>query len=249
MGSSAGEPNRVEPAFVVAGRGPSNQLLDRLPPLLSTRLNPHLAPVDLHRGEVLFRAHEPLTIAYFPTTAVVSLVATLASGDSLEVGLIGRDGLAGIAVFPGTSVMSCDGVVQIPGEAHRMSAEILRREVRMSEALHSTFGRFAQVLLMRSMQMSACNMFHAVEQRCIRWLLMVSDLIDGSNILLTHDLMATMLGVHRPTVTLVLRSLHKAGLVEESRGRIVIRDRRRLEAACCECYRVMREEQQRLLGY
>jgi CRP-like cAMP-binding protein len=163
--------------------------------------------------------------------------------------LIGRDGLAGTAVFPGVSVMSCDGVVQIPGVAYRMSADILRGEVRSSEALYSTFGRYAQVLLMRSMQMSVCNMFHSVEQRCIRWLLTVSDLIDDSRILLTHDLMATMLGVHRPTVTLVLRSLHRAGLVEESRGRIVVRDRGRLEAASCECYRVMCDEQRRLLGY
>ena len=99
------------------------------------------------------------------------------------------------------------------------------------------------------MQMSVCNMFHPVEQRCIRWLLTVNDLIANGDLPLTHDLMATMLGVHRPTVTLVLRSLDKAGLVSESRGRIVIRDRRRLERSCCECYRSMRNEQHRLLGY
>jgi CRP-like cAMP-binding protein len=236
-------------ARLSADTTPTNQLLGLLPPPLLARLVTHLAPVELHRGQVLFRVHEPVRAAYFPTTAVVSLVASLASGESLEVGLIGRDGLAGTAVFPGVSVMSCDGVVQIPGVAYRMSADILRREVRSSEALYSTLGRYAQVLLMRSMQMSVCNMFHSVEQRCIRWLLTVSDLIDDSRILLTHDLMATMLGVHRPTVTLVLRSLHRAGLVEESRGRIVIRDRSRLEAASCECYRVMCDEQQRLLGY
>ena len=102
---------------------------------------------------------------------------------------------------------------------------------------------------MRSMQTSVCNMFHPVEQRCIRWLLTVNDLIANGDIPLTHDLMATALGVHRPTVTLVLRSLHKAGLVNESRGHIVIRDRRRLEQSCCECYRSMRSEQHRLLGY
>ena len=97
--------------------------------------------------------------------------------------------------------------------------------------------------------MSACNMFHSVEQRCVRWLLTVSDLINNGDIPLTHELMATMLGVHRPTVTVVLRSLHRAGLVNEKRGLILIRDRRLLEKACCECYRVMRDEQRRLLGY
>jgi CRP-like cAMP-binding protein len=97
--------------------------------------------------------------------------------------------------------------------------------------------------------MSVCNAFHSVEQRCVRWLLTVSDLIDGGDIPLTHDLMAAALGVHRPTVTLVLRSLDGAGLVSERRGLIVIRDRGRLEQACCECYGVMRDEQRRLLGY
>ena len=226
-----------------------NHLLALLTPTVLKRLRPHLQSVNLHRQEVLFRAHEALRVSYFPATAVVSLVSTLESGESLEVGLVGGDGLAGTAVFPGITTMSCDGVVQIPGAAQRISADVLRRELLADETLYSTIGRFAQVMLARSMQMSVCNMFHPVEQRCIRWLLTVSDLISNGDIPLTHDLMATMLGVHRPTVTLVLRSLHTAGLINESRGLIEIRDRGRLESACCECYGVMREEQRRVLGY
>jgi CRP-like cAMP-binding protein len=228
---------------------PRNRLLALLPPQARARLEPHLHPIYLSPREVLFRAHEPLASVYFPNTAVISLVSTLESGESLEVGLVGPDGLAGTAVFPGITLMSCDGVVQIPGFAQRMSADVLRRAVLADETLYSTLGRFAQVLLVRSMQMSVCNMFHSVEQRCARWLLTVGDLVSNDNIPLTHDLMATMLGVYRPTVTVVLRSLHRAGLVSEARGLIVIRDRRRLEAGCCECYRVMRDEQRRLLGY
>jgi CRP-like cAMP-binding protein len=229
--------------------GPQNRLLGLLPPAALARLEPHLHPVNLYQKEVLFRAHEPLKVADFPTTALVSLVSTLESGEALEVGLIGCDGLAGTAVFPGVTMMPCDGIVQIPGMAERISMEILRREVLADETLYSTLGRFAQLMLVRSMQLSMCNMFHSVEQRCARWLLTVSDLIDTSEIHLTHDLMATTLGVHRPTVTVVLRSLHIAGLVNEARGLIEIRDRRGLERACCECYRAMRNEQQRLLGY
>jgi CRP-like cAMP-binding protein len=228
---------------------PANRLLTLLPRRALDRLTPDLQSVYLDAKEVLFRAHEPLSVAYFPNTAVISLVSTLESGESLEVGLIGRDGLAGTAVFPGITTMSCDGIVQIPGVAQRMSAEVLRHEILADETLYSTLGRFAQVLLMRSMQMSVCNVFHSVEQRCIRWLLTVSDLINNGDIPLTHELMATMLGVHRPTVTLVLRSLHEAGLVNEKRGLILIKDRAGLEKACCECYRVMRGEQRRLLGY
>ena len=228
---------------------PQNHLLALLPPAVLGRLRPHLQAVNLHRKEVLFRAHEPLSVSYFPSTAVVSLISTLRSGQSLEVGLVGPDGLAGTAVFPRITMMSCDGIVQIPGIAQRISADVLRRELLADETLYATVGRFAQVLLVRAMQMSTCIMFHSVEERCVRWLLTVSDLINDSQIPVTHDVMAAMLGVRRPTVTLVLRSLHKAGLVNEGRGLIEIHDRRRLEQACCECYGVMREEQRRLVGY
>jgi CRP-like cAMP-binding protein len=212
-------------------------------------LKARLEPVHVGRNEILFRAHEPLRVAYFPNSAVVSLVSHLESGQTLEVGMVGRDGLAGTAVFPGITTMCCDGVVQVPGLAQRVSADVLRRELLENGALYSVVERFAQTLLVRSMQMSVCNMFHPVEQRCIRRLLTVSDLIGQNGIPLTHDMIATMLGVHRPTVTLVIRSLNRIGLVDEERGRITIRDRERLEHACCECYRAMRDEQRRLLGY
>ena len=226
-----------------------NLLLKLLPPTVLARLEPHLEPVDLRRKQLLFRANEPAKVCYFPATAVISLVSTLESGESLGVGLVGRHGLAPISVFPGIFTMPCDGVVQIPGVAQRISADVLREEVLANEPLYEQLCRYAQLLLVRVVQMSVCNMFHPVEQRCIRWLLTVSDLIADGDIPLTHDLIATMLGAHRPTVTLVLRSLHKAGFVCESRGRIVIRDRRALERSCCACYRTMRNEQYRLLGY
>ena len=232
-----------------ADRRLTNQLLGLLDEPSLARLQPHLEPVHLERGEILFSAHEPLRAAHFPDTAVISFVSRLESGEVLEVGLVGRDGLAGTAVFPGITSMSCDGFVQVAGLARRVSADILRREVLASQSLSSTIGRYSQTLLSRSMQMSICNMFHPIEQRCIRWLLTVRDLIGQNDIPLTHDLLATMLGVHRPTVTLVIRSLHRAGLVAEARGRITILDRGRLLDACCECYRVMAEEQLGLLGY
>jgi CRP-like cAMP-binding protein len=247
-------PDRPKPSGGLSGArtragAASNQLLRLLPSPVLARLAPHLEPVHLQQREVLFRAHEPLRVAYFPETAVVSFVSVLESGQTLEVGMVGRDGLVGTAVFPGIAIMSCDGIVQIPGLAQRIGADALRHELLGNESLYATIGRYAHLLLVRSMQMSVCNMFHSVEQRCIRWLLTVNDLLGQDDIPLTHELMATMLGVHRPTVTLVLRSLYKAGLVDETRGHIVMRDRKRLEAACCECYGVMRAEQQRLLGY
>ena len=226
-----------------------NRLLATLPEGVLTALQRHMHPVQLEWKEVLFRAHEPLATVYFPTSAVISFVAHLESGETLEVGLVGRDGLVGTSVFPGISTMSCDGMVQVPGWAFRMGADELRRQLLANQSLYSAIGRYAQVLLVRSMQMSVCNTFHSVEQRCVRWLLMVNDLLYHDDIALTHDLIATMLGVHRPTVTLVLRSLHKSGLIDEARGHVRLRDRAGLEAACCECYGMMRAEQRRLLSY
>jgi hypothetical protein len=139
-------------------------------------------------------------------------VSNLASGQSLEVGLIGHDGVVGMPAFPGLSTMPCDAIVQIPGLAQRISVAVMSHELVGDDKLYSIFCRFEQVLLARSMQMSLCNMFHPVEQ----------------------------LGVRRPTVTLVLRSLARAGFIDEARGRILLRDRSRLEAASCECYRAMR---------
>ena len=226
-----------------------NRLLASLAPPVLARISGDLQEVHLSRKDVLFRPHEPIRLVYFPVSAVISFVSRLETGQTLEVGLVGRDGLAGTAVFPGITTMSCEGIVQIPGTALHMSADTLRRTLLALEPLHSAIGRYAQVLLLRSMQMSACNMFHSVERRCIRWLLTVNDLVQDDDIPLTHELIATMLGVRRPTVTLTLRALQRAGLVNETRGRVVIRDRRKLEAACCECYRVMADEQRRLLGY
>lgn len=240
----------VDGGSSAADRSPcDNRLLAQLPEAVLSRLKPHLEPVHLARKDVLFRAHEPLRAAYFPCTAVVSFVFRLESGETLDVGFVGRDGLAGTAVFPGVTTMSCDGMVLVSGRALRISAEVLRRELLANESLHLIVGRFAHVLLDRSMQMSACNRFHPVEQRCIRWLLTVRDLIGRDEIPLTHDLLASTLGVHRPTVTVAIRSLQRAGWLDEERGRMVIRDPDGLAAACCECYRAMREEQFRLLGY
>jgi CRP-like cAMP-binding protein len=180
---------------------------------------------------------------------VVSLVARLESGEALEVGLVGCDGIVGTPLLSGVPTTTYDATVLVPGSALRVGADLLRRELLANVSAYSVIERFAHLLLVRSMQLSVCNALHEIERRCIRWLLSVDDLIAGREIPLTHEELATTLGVRRPTVTLVLGSLQRAGLIRESRGRIVIEDRLRLEAASCECYRLMRDEQRRLLGY
>jgi CRP-like cAMP-binding protein len=227
----------------------SNWLLASLPATVFEHMLLHLERVRLDRKQVLFQANERLGHVYFPTTAVVSLVATLGSGEVLEVGVTGRDGVTGAVALPNVGSMPCDGIVQIPGIAYRMDAGLFRQSLRSFEPLSVFVGRYAHLLLVRSMQMQQCDMFHPVEQRLTRWLLMVSDLLGSDDIPMTHEFLATMLGVRRPTVTLVVGSLQRAGLIDEKRGRITIRDRERLEAACCDCYRLMCEQQEKVLGY
>jgi CRP-like cAMP-binding protein len=227
----------------------SNWLLASLPPTVFAFLKPQLERVSLDRKQILFRVHERIERLYFPTTGIVSLVAAFDSGETLQVGLTGRDGLAGAVGFPVADSMPCDGMVLTPGVAYRIDMGLFRQAVRYFEPLSAAVGSYAHLLLARSMQMQLCNAFHPVEQRLTRWLLTISDLLVSADIPLTHELLATMLGVRRPTVTLVIGSLQRAGLIEEKRGRITIHDRDRLEAACCDCYRLMCEQQEELLGY
>ena len=241
QGVAAGpEINRRAPA--------SNQLLASLAPPLLARLDPHLEPVHLARGQILFRAGEPLMTVYFPESTLVSLVGRLESGETLDVGFVGREGIAGTAIFPGITTMPCDGIVRIAGRARRIRAALLREAVSGDASLWSAIERVTHLLLMRSMQMSVCNVFHNAEQRCIRWLLVFDDLVGPGPIPVTHELLASALGVRRPTVTRVLQSLAGAGLVREQRGRVSIVDRRALESACCECYDVMCAAHNRLVG-
>jgi CRP-like cAMP-binding protein len=213
------------------------------------RLSPYFERVQLQRQQVLFRAQEPLAAVYFPDTAVVSLVSRLESGQALEVGLVGCDGFVGTAFLPAVATTTYDAIALIPGSARRLSVDVLRRELLGNTSLHTAIERFVHVLLLRSMQLSVCNAFHQIEGRCVRWLLTVDDLVGDTAIPVTHEKLATMLGVRRPTITLVLGSLQRAGLISERRGRIVIKDRLRLEAAACECYRLIRDDQRCLLAY
>jgi CRP-like cAMP-binding protein len=241
-------PSRSDDRHPSETRAPLNRLLAGLPFETLARLSPHLERVDLHRTETLFRVHEPLHWVYFPDSAVVSLVSTLQSGQSLEVGVVGYDGLAGTAIFPGGDVMTCAAIVLIEGGARRIAADVMRREVPADGALCSMVARYIQTLLVRSMHLSLCNVFHSVEQRCVRWLLTIGDLTDDGEVPVTHDTVAAMLGVHRPTVTPVLHGLDTAGLIVERRGRIAIRDRGGLEQMACECYALIRDAHLRLLG-
>src|SRR5262245_5386919 len=170
-------PAMAEPRFA-RSRGRGNQLLARLPSTVRSSLSAHLEPVRFENGQVLCHAREPLRAVFFPETSVISLTTPLKNGDSLDIGVVGRDGMVGDALLPDANVMPCHVAVQVAGTAWRMTAETLRRELRRAGSSHELLSRFTYSLFAQAVQTAACNAFHSIEERCARWLLMTHDLVD-----------------------------------------------------------------------
>lgn len=243
---------RFQPRPVVAkvmqpDTPPRNVLLAALPSDEMARIQPHLEMVRLEQREPLFEPETPIRHVYFPETAVVSLVSTLARRGAVEVGTVGYEGMAGLSAFLADDTSSLRAFAQIPGVAGRMEVATFMRLAQAPGALHSMLLRYTQAFLTQVAQTGACNAAHLVEERCARWLLMTHDRVDGDEFSLTHEFLAFMLGVRRAGVTVAMRTLQDAGLVSCSRGRIAIADREGLERASCECYRVVRAHFDRLL--
>jgi CRP-like cAMP-binding protein len=224
-----------------------NRLLVALPRDEYDRLLPHLEKASLALRDILYEAHGLITHVYFPLTGVVSLVI-MDGGSSLEVGLIGNEGMVGTPVFLGADRSPTRAIAQIQGEALRMEAKVFQNEMRRGGPLYDLVQRYTQAMINQISQSIVCNHRHSVEKRMCRWLLMSHNRVGADEFPLTHAFLAQMLGVQRPTVTAVAGILQKAGLIQYHRGRITILDRKGLEAACCKCYEVLAKELDRLLG-
>ena len=224
-----------------------NRLLVALPSDDYDRLLPHLEKVSLPLRDILYEAHGPITHVYFPLSGVVSLVIE-DSGSTLEVGIIGNEGMVGTPVFLGSERSPTRAIAQIPGEALRMEAKVFQKEMRRGGPLHGLVQRYTQTMINQISQSIVCNHRHSVEKRMCRWLLMSHDRVGADEFPLTHEFLAQMLGVCRPTVTAVAGSLQKTGLIIYHRGRITVLHRKGLETASCECYAVVANELDRLLG-
>jgi len=226
-----------------------NRLLAQLPRGVQDRLAAHVRTVSLRVGDLLFSARTPSNAAYFPESGLVSLVTTVRSGEAMDVGLIGRDGVAGAQNFAdGIDEVPFDGVVRVGGEAARVEMAPLRAQLLSHPSSAHLLGRHAYLTCAACVTSAACIAFHPAHRRCARWLLEASDLLSSAELPLTHDQLAHMMGVRRESVTVALGSLDSRGLIEHGRAHIVVRDRAGLEAASCECYDVMRGERRRLLG-
>lgn len=224
-----------------------NRLLAALPEADGERWSAHLEPVELRLGQVLIEPGGDFGSVFFPTGAVVSLMQGLSSGAAAEVAVVGCEGMVGISLLLGGGSTTSRAVVQSAGRAYRMRGHVIRAEWARGGAAMRLLLRYSQALMAQMAQTAACNRHHCLDQQLCRWLLLRLDCVAGREILMTHELLASLLGVRRESVTECASSLQRAGLIRYSRGRITVLDRAGLEQRSCECYAVIRDEYERLL--
>jgi CRP-like cAMP-binding protein len=229
-------------------RPPGNRLLSALPVEDRERVLPTLQAVTFALGDVVYESGAHMGHVYFPTDSVVSLLYTMEDGSTAEMGMAGNDGVVGVALFLGGDTTPNRGVVQIAGGAYRMKARDLRDEFARGGALQRVLLRYTQALITQISQTAVCNRLHAVEQRLCRWLLLCHDRVHSDELEMTQEFIANMLGGRRESVTVAAGRLQDAGLIHYARGHIRILDRKGLEAAVCECYRIVQDEFERLAG-
>lgn len=225
-----------------------NWLLAALSDREYEHLIPHMELVSLSRHQILYDAGEEISHVYFPNQALVSLVSIMTDGAIVEVGMVGKEGMAGMSVCWGGNTMIHQAMVQIPGTAMRMKAEQLLTQFNRGGALHSLLLRYTQALYAHTAQTAACNRLHTLEERFARWLLTVRDRIQSNELPLTQEFISHMLGTRRSGVTIAASTFQQAGMIRYSRGKITILNQENLESSACECYKVIKDEFDRLLG-
>jgi CRP-like cAMP-binding protein len=206
------------------------------------RLLPKLKTVRLDLGEVLYEPGDAIKYVYFPNDSIISLISEVSKTSLLEVGMVGNEGMAGLAVFMGVSFSSTLALVQGSGTAMRMSATAVRTEANRVGSLHRLLHRYSHSFLTQVSQSSACNRFHMVDARLARWLLMTNDRLGAKEFPLTQEFLSNMLGVRREGVSKAAGSLQAGKLIRYSRGLITILNRRGLEAKSCQCYAIIKAD-------
>jgi len=223
------------------GRLVRNRLLLFLPEADFEALRPSLTFERLLHHANLHEAGAELSYVYFPNRGLISLVVVTREGKTVEVAMVGHEGVIGTSALIGLKEFPFRAVVQIGGDCFRTSAEALRAAFSKSASLQDELTRYAIIQAMEAEQSAACNRLHAIEQRLARWLLMMQDRVEYSSLLITHDFLAAMLGTDRPSVSLAASDLQRKGAIEYTRGAIRIVSRQMLEEVTCECYQVIKQ--------
>lgn len=216
----------------------SNTLLSAMPRLEYAALMPHLELVKLDFGDVLYEAGDTIKYVYFPNDSLVSLLTLVDQHHALEVGMVGSEGLVGVALALGVDKSSVRAMVQGAGTAMRMKSTYFSAQLKQSSGLQKSVNLYTHMLMAQIAQTAACNRFHQVEARLARWLLMTRDRVGTNQFRLTQDFLSDMLGVRRVGVTKAARALKQAKLIDYSRGNIDILDGKGLELAACSCYKI-----------
>jgi len=217
-----------------------NKLLAALPAQEYARLRRKLTPVRFSLKDPLAVPGEPIKYVYFPNRGVLSLLVPMAGGDSMEVAMVGNEGMVGIHAYLGSIREPLKAICQVPGEGLRMKVGTFLKEVKGRGPLSILLDRYLQALLNQMAIAGACNRLHTIEQRCARWVLMTHDRVDGVEFVLTQEFLAKMLGIRRGGVNAVAASFKQNGYIRYSRGKISVLGRAGLETMACECYRMIK---------
>jgi CRP-like cAMP-binding protein len=244
---SPAPPRQVRASLQAAPDPQQNHLLAALSAIDAARILPQLKLVELQLGQVLCESGDRTRYVYFPTDCIISLLAVMADGASTEIAVVGNDGMLGVALFMGGETTPSRAIVQSTGYAYRLHAQRIKDEFHHNDTMQILLLRYTQCLITQVAQIAACNRHHAVDQQLCRWLLMSLDRLPSSELSMTQDLIANMLGVRREGVNEAASKLQRLGIILHSRGHITVLNRARLEKLCCECYAVVKKETDRLL--
>ncbi len=219
-----------------------NRILAALPHEEFARLLAHLENVFLEKGEIIYLTGDDIQYAYFLGSGLLSFLSTTETGSTIEVAMVGNEGIVGLPVILRNRTIPYEVTVQFAAEAFRIKADALREEFDRGKTFHELVLRYLSLLIDQISQSSICNRFHTLEETQSRWLLTVQDRVNSDSLNLTQETISHALGVPRTAVTMAAGRLQRAGLIRYSRGKILILDRARLEANSCECYRIIRNE-------
>lgn len=236
------------PSTIQQNQRKGNFLLAALEPAEQARVKTKLEQIEFPLGEVLYEAGDKMEYAYFPITCVVSMLYLMENGGTAEIGLIGNDGIIGAALYLGGETTSSRAVIQSAGDAYRLKKADLKEEFARGGRFQYILLRYTQALMTQISQTAVCNRLHTVEKQLCRWLLLTHDRLQGDKIIMTHDLISNMLGVRREGITIAAKKLAQKKLIKNTRGTIAIIDRLGMEKAACECYEIVNNEYNRLLG-
>jgi CRP-like cAMP-binding protein len=220
-------------------RQSTNQLLDSLEPLAFERVAKNLVRVTLRQTEVVYKPNESIEFVLFPENSILCLMTLMSNGDTIEAATVGHEGASWISASVGAPSMPCETVVVIEGTALKLPIGDLDRELKENGHFRDVLTEYSHALLIASMRTSACHGLHGLQERCARWILMTLDRVDADRFAITKEFLAQLLGTNRPTVSVLVSVLEKAGILNVQGRWVTVADRNRLKEACCECYDVI----------